>query len=211
MDHDLITKLTGQVIAQMRQRTIPLGISNRHVHLSAKDYQSLFPGQTLKIKKPLGQPGQFAAEQTVSLIGPRGQLKNVRILGPLRGQTQVEISYTDARQIGLTAPLRLSGDLTGSASVTLKSEIGEINLTEGVIIARRHIHMSPLDAAIFGVTQGETVKVGIEGTDRKLIFDDVCIRVAEDMRLEMHIDTDEANAAGIDGGQAVARLLLTKR
>lgn len=89
MDHDLITKLTGQVIAQMRQRTIPLGISNRHVHLSAKDYQSLFPGQTLKIKKPLGQPGQFAAEQTVSLIGPRGQLKNVRILGPLRGQTQV--------------------------------------------------------------------------------------------------------------------------
>lgn len=211
MDHDLITKLTGQIIAQMRQRTIPLGISNRHVHLSAKDYQSLFPGQTLKIKKPLGQPGQFAAEQTVSLIGPRGQLKNVRILGPLRGQTQVEISYTDARQIGLTAPLRLSGDLTGSASVTLKSEIGEINLTEGVIIARRHIHMSPLDAAIFGVTQGETVKVGIEGTDRKLIFDDVCIRVAEDMRLEMHIDTDEANAAGIDGGQAVARLLLTKR
>ena len=211
MDHDLITKLTGQVIAQMRQRTIPLGISNRHVHLSAKDYQSLFPGQTLKIKKPLGQPGQFAAEQTVSLIGPRGQLKNVRILGPLRGQTQVEISYTDARQIGLTAPLRLSGDLTGSASVTLKSEIGEINLTEGVIIARRHIHMSPLDAAIFGVTQGETVKVGIEGTDRKLIFDDVCIRVAEDMCLEMHIDTDEANAAGIDGDQAVARLLLTKR
>ncbi len=211
MDHDLITKLTGQVIAQMRQRTIPLGISNRHVHLSAKDYHSLFPGQTLKIKKPLGQPGQFAAEQTVSLIGPRGQLKNVRILGPLRGQTQVEISYTDARQIGLTAPLRLSGDLTGSVSVTLKSEAGEINLTEGVIIARRHIHMSPLDAAIFGVTQGETVKVGIEGTDRKLIFDDVCIRVAEDMRLEMHIDTDEANAAGIDGGQAVARLLLTKR
>lgn len=211
MDHDLITKLTGQVIAQMRQRTIPLGISNRHVHLSEKDYQSLFPGQTLKIKKPLGQPGQFAAEQTVSLIGPRGQLKNVRILGPLRGQTQVEISYTDARQIGLTAPLRLSGDLTGSVSVTLKSEAGEINLTEGVIIARRHIHMSPLDAAIFGVTQGETVKVGIEGTDRKLIFDDVCIRVAEDMRLEMHIDTDEANAAGIDGGQAVARLLLTKR
>jgi phosphate propanoyltransferase len=211
MDHDLITKLTGQVIAQMRQRTIPLGISNRHVHLSAKDYQSLFPGQTLKIKKPLGQPGQFAAEQTVSLIGPRGQLKNVRILGPLRGQTQVEISYTDARQIGLTVPLRLSGDLTGSVSVTLKSEAGEINLTEGVIIARRHIHMSPLDAAIFGVTQGETVKVGIEGTDRKLIFDDVCIRVAEDMRLEMHIDTDEANAAGIDGGQAVARLLLTKR
>ncbi|HHG0625706.1 TPA: phosphate propanoyltransferase [Klebsiella pneumoniae] len=211
MDHDLITKLTGQVIAQMRQRTIPLGISNRHVHLSAKDYQSLFPGQTLKIKKPLGQPGQFAAEQTVSLIGPRGQLKNVRILGPLRGQTQVEISYTDARQIGLTAPLRLSGDLTGSVSVTLKSEAGEINITEGVIIARRHIHMSPLDAAIFGVTQGETVKVGIEGTDRKLIFDDVCIRVAEDMRLEMHIDTDEANAAGIDGGQAVARLLLTKR
>ena len=179
MDHDLITKLTGQVIAQMRQRTIPLGISNRHVHLSEKDYQSLFPGQTLKIKKPLGQPGQFAAEQTVSLIGPRGQLKNVRILGPLRGQTQVEISYTDARQIGLTAPLRLSGDLTGSVSVTLKSEGGEINLTEGVIIARRHIHMSPLDAAIFGVTQGETVKVGIEGTDRKLIFDDVCIRVAE--------------------------------
>ena len=210
MDNDQVAMLTGQVIAQMRQRTIPLGISNRHVHLSVKDYQRLFPQQPLAVKKALVQPGQFAAEQTVTLKGPRGQLKNVRILGPLRQRTQIEISRTDARSLGITAPLRLSGDLAGSAGITLQSDNGEITLEEGVIVARRHIHMSRLDAAIYGVSQGENVKVEITGTDRKLIFDDVCIRVADDMRLEMHIDTDEANAADIGEGNPTAKLLLAK-
>jgi len=210
MDNDQITLLTGQVIAQMRQRNIPVGISNRHVHLSAKDYQRLFPGQPLTVKKALGQPGQFAAEQTVTLKGPKGRLENVRILGPLRGQSQVEISRTDARLLGVTAPLRLSGDLAGSAGIALVSDTGEITLAEGMIIARRHIHMSRLDAAIFGVKQGEIVNVEIKGTERTLIFGDVCIRVGDDMRLELHIDTDEANAADIGEGKPTARLLLTQ-
>ncbi len=210
MDNDQITLLTGQVMAQMRQRAIPLGISNRHVHLAVKDYQRLFPGQPLTVKKALGQPGQFAAEQAVTLKGPKGRLKNVRILGPLRGQSQIEISRTDARLLGITAPLRLSGDLAGSAGIVLISEAGEITLSEGVIIARRHIHMSRLDAAIYGVTPGEIVNVEIKGTDRKLIFGDVCIRVGDDMQLEMHIDTDEANAADIGEGKPTARLLLTQ-
>lgn len=210
MDNDQVALLTGQVIAQMRQRTIPLGISNRHVHLSVNDYQRLFPGQPLTIKKALGQPGQFAAEQTVTLKGPKGKLSQVRILGPLRGQSQIEISRSDARLLGITAPLRLSGDLAGSAGITLISDDGEITLREGVIIARRHIHMSRLDAAIYGVRPGEIVNVEIQGTGRSLIFGDVCIRVGDDMRLELHIDTDEANAADIGDGRPTARLLLTQ-
>ncbi len=209
MDNDQITLLTGQVMAQMRQRAIPVGISNRHVHLSLQDYQRLFPGQPLAVKKALGQPGQFAAEQAVTLKGPKGQLKNVRLLGPLRGQSQIEISRTDARLLGITAPLRLSGDVAGSAGITLVSDDAEITLAEGVIVAQRHIHMSRLDAAIYGVRPGEIVSVEINGTARTLIFGDVCVRIADDMRLEMHIDTDEANAADIGEGRPVAKLLLT--
>ncbi|WP_213991089.1 phosphate propanoyltransferase [Sodalis sp. dw_96] len=209
MDNKEITLLTDRVIVQMRQRAIPLGISNRHVHLSVKDYQRLFPGQPLTVKNALGQPGQFAAEQAVTLKGPKGQLKNVRLLGPLRSQSQIEISRTDARLLGITAPLRLSGDLAGSTGIILVSDSAEITLAEGVIIARRHIHMSRLDAAIYGVKQGERVNVEIKGTERTLVFGDVCIRVADDMRLEMHIDTDEANAADIGDGKPIAKLLLT--
>src|SRR5476649_1915805 len=208
MDTIHITRLTEQIIAKMRQRAIPIGISNRHAHLSVQDFQRLFPGQALTVKKLLGQPGQFAAEQTVTLKGTKGQLTQVRILGPLREQSQIEISYTDARQLGITAPLRLSGDLAQSAGVTVFSDTAQITLDEGLIIVRRHIHMSPLDAAIFGVKHGEQVKVNILGTARKLIFDDVRIRVADTMQLEMHIDTDEANAAGIGPDQSVAQLLM---
>ncbi|WP_413738133.1 phosphate propanoyltransferase [Sodalis sp. RH21] len=210
MDNDQITLLAGRVIAQMRQRFIPVGISNRHVHLSARDYQRLFAQQPLAVKKNLLQPGQFAAEQTLTLKGPKGRLTGVRILGPLREQSQIEISRTDARLLGITAPLRLSGNLQGTAGITLIGDSGEITLDTGVIIARRHIHMSPLDAAIFGVSQGENVKVEISGTGRKLIFDDVAIRVADGMRLEMHIDTDEANAADIGEGKSTARLILAQ-
>jgi phosphate propanoyltransferase len=209
MNTEHLTLLTEQIIVKMRQRAIPIGISNRHVHLSEQDYQRLFPGQALTVKKMLGQPGQFAAEQTVTLKGAKGTLTQVRILGPLRDHSQIEISYTDARQLGITAPLRLSGDLIHSAGITLLSDATEITLGAGLIIARRHIHMSPLDAAIFGVKSGEVVKVTIQGTDRKLIFDDVCIRVADNMQLEMHIDTDEANAAGIGTSQPIAQLLLS--
>ncbi|WP_413724518.1 phosphate propanoyltransferase [Sodalis sp. RH16] len=204
-----LRSLVENVLLDMQRRPIPLGISNRHLHLSLEDYEHLFPGRPLIFKKDLYQPGQFASEQVVDLVGPKGQLKNVRILGPLRGRSQVEISRTDARLLGLDAPLRLSGDLQDTPGIRLVSASGEMALPHGVIVAQRHIHMSPLDALLFGVKQGDQVRVALRGTGRGLIFDDVAIRVGEHMRLEMHIDTDEANAA--DAGAAGASAVLVGR
>lgn len=200
-----LRSLVENVLLDMRQRPIPLGVSNRHLHLSLEDYEPLFPGRPLIFKKDLYQPGQFASEQVVDLVGPKGTLKNVRILGPLRGRSQVEISRTDARLLGIDAPLRLSGNLDGTPGIRLVSRNGELQLPRGVIVAQRHIHMSPLDALLFGVRQGDSVRVAVQGTARRLIFDDVAIRVGEHMRLEMHIDTDEANAAdaGAPGATAI--------
>nr|WP_318381116.1 phosphate propanoyltransferase [uncultured Enterobacter sp.] len=207
MDKQLVEHAVTQVLDEMRQRPIPLGISNRHVHLSQHDYARLFPGVDVTQKKALLQPGQYAAEQTVTLVGPKGQLKNVRLLGPLRGASQIEVSRTDARTLGIAAPLRMSGDLKGTPGVRVVSPHAEIDLPFGVIVAQRHIHMSPLDALILHVAHGEKVSVAIEGGDRGLIFNDVAVRVSPDMRLEMHIDTDEANAAGADDPHAFARLV----
>ncbi|WP_314138174.1 phosphate propanoyltransferase [Buttiauxella noackiae] len=207
MDKRLVEHAVTQVLDEMRQRPIPLGISNRHVHLSQHDYARLFPGVDVIEKKALLQPGQYAAEQTITLAGPKGQLKNVRLLGPLRGVSQIEISRTDARLLGIAAPLRMSGDLRGTPGVRVISPYAEIALESGVIVAQRHIHMSPLDALILHVAHGDKVAVAIEGGDRRLIFDDVAVRVSPNMRLEMHIDTDEANAAGADSPRAVARLV----
>lgn len=207
MDKQLVEHAVTQVLDEMRQRPIPLGISNRHVHLSQHDYARLFPGVEVSKKKALLQPGHFAAEQTVTLVGPKGQLKNVRLLGPLRGASQIEVARTDARTLGIDAPLRMSGDLKGTPGLRVVSPYAEIELESGVIVAQRHIHMSPLDALILHVAHGEKVSVAIEGGDRRLIFDDVAVRVSPAMRLEMHIDTDEANAAGADDPRAYARLV----
>ena len=206
MDKQLVEQVVTQVLDEMRMRPIPLGISNRHIHLSQQDYDRLFPGMPVTEKKALLQPGQFAAEQTVTLAGPKGQLHNVRLLGPLRSVSQVEISRTDARTLGITAPLRMSGNLSGTPGVKLISPWAEIDLDSGLIVALRHIHMSPLDALVLRVAHGDTVSVVIEGSGRRTLFDDVAVRVAPDMRLEMHIDTDEANAAGADDPHAVAHL-----
>ncbi|HCT4299818.1 TPA: phosphate propanoyltransferase [Klebsiella quasipneumoniae] len=207
MNKELLQSTVSKVLDEMRQRPIPLGVSNRHIHLSAEDYERLFPGHPISEKKALLQPGQYAAEQTVTLVGPKGQLKNVRLLGPLRSVSQVEISRTDARTLGIAAPLRMSGNLKGTPGIRLVSPFGELELSTGVIVAQRHIHMSPLDALILRVSHGDRVSVAIEGDERGLIFDNVAIRVSPDMRLEMHIDTDEANAAGADNPQAFARLV----
>ncbi len=207
MEKELVKNAVCHVLDEMRQRPIPLGVSNHHLHLSAADYQALFPNQPLAVKKELKQPGQFAAEQTVTIAGPKGHLKNVRILGPLRSQSQIEVSRTDARSLGVTAPLRLSGKLSETPGIKVISPFGEITLTEGVIVALRHIHMSPLDALIYGVQHGDAVKVAIQGSSRKTIFDDVAIRVSPEMTLEMHIDTDEANAADVDNPKAFATLV----
>ncbi|EMP6173121.1 MULTISPECIES: phosphate propanoyltransferase [Citrobacter] len=210
MDKQLLETTVSKVLNELRDRPIPLGVSNRHIHLNAEDYARLFPGHPISEKKGLLQPGQYAADQTVTLVGPKGQLKNVRLLGPLRSTSQVEISRTDARTLGIAAPLRMSGNLKGTPGIRLVSPFGELELTSGVIVAQRHIHMSPLDALILRVAHGDSVSVAIEGTDRRLIFDNVAVRVSPDMRLEMHIDTDEANAAGADDPNAFVTLVTER-
>ncbi len=184
-------------------KTIPVGVSARHVHLSQKDLEILFgEGYQLTPKKPLSQPGQYAAEETVEVVGPKRSLPTVRILGPVRGQTQVELSLTDCFTIGVTAPVRESGDIKGSGSVTLVGPKGQVTLEEGVIVAGRHIHMHPDDAKRFGVTDKQRVRVKTEG-ERAMIMENVIVRVRDDFALEMHIDTDEANAAGLANGATV--------
>ncbi|MDU2944644.1 MAG: phosphate propanoyltransferase [Citrobacter sp.] len=207
MDKQQLETTVTKVLDEMRERPIPLGISNRHIHLCAEDYDRLFPNLPISEKKELLQPGQYAADQTVTLVGPKGQLKNVRLLGPLRSTSQVEISRTDARTLGIAAPLRMSGSIEGTPGVRLISPFAELDLASGVIVAQRHIHMSPLDALILRVSHGDKVSVAINGDERRLIFDNVAVRVSPDMRLEMHIDTDEANAAGADNPQAFATLV----
>lgn len=207
MDKQQLETTVTKVLDEMRERPIPLGISNRHIHLCAEDYDRLFPNHPISEKKELLQPGQYAADQTVILVGPKGQLKNVRLLGPLRSTSQVEISRTDARTLGIAAPLRMSGSIEGTPGVRLISPFAELDLASGVIVAQRHIHMSPLDALILRVSHGDKVSVAINGDERRLIFDNVAVRVSPDMRLEMHIDTDEANAAGADNPQAFATLV----
>ena len=209
MDKQQLETTVTKVLDEMRERPIPLGISNRHIHLCAEDYDRLFPNHPISEKKELLQPGQYAADQTVTLVGPKGQLKNVRLLGPLRSTSQVEISRTDARTLGIAAPLRMSGSIEGTPGVRLISPFAELDLASGVIVAQRHIHMSPLDALILRVSHGDKVSVAINGDERRLIFDNVAVRVSPDMRLEMHIDTDEANAAGADNPQAFATLVLS--
>ncbi|MGC6204975.1 MULTISPECIES: phosphate propanoyltransferase [unclassified Citrobacter] len=210
MDKQQLKSTVTKVLDEMRGRPIPLGISNRHIHLCTEDYVRLFPNQPISKKKGLLQPGQYAAEQTVTLVGPKGQLKNVRLLGPLRSASQVEISRTDARTLGIAAPLRMSGNIQGTPGIRLVSPFAELDLTSGVIVAQRHIHMSPLDALILRVSHGDKVSVAINGDERRLIFDNVAVRVSPDMRLEMHIDTDEANAAGADNPQAFATLVTSQ-
>ena len=172
--------------------------SARHLHLSQKDIDTLFgAGYVLTNKKDLSQPGQFACEEKVEVIGPKGSLK-MSILGPARPASQIEISLSDARALGLTPPIRESGDIAGTPGCTLKVGENTVELSEGVIVAKRHIHMTPADAAEYGVADKEIVKVRID-TDRPLIFDDVVVRVSEKFALAMHLDTDEANAAACRG------------
>ena len=169
--------------------------SARHVHVSPADLAILFgEGSQLTKKKDLSQPGQFACEERVAVIGPKNSFPAVSILGPERKQTQVEISASDARAIGVSCPVRESGDLAGSAGCKIVGPKGEIEISEGVIIAKRHIHMTPADAEKYGVEDKQIVSVKIDSPDRSLIFGDTVVRVSDSYALAMHIDTDEANA-----------------
>jgi len=174
--------------------------SARHVHVTQETLEKLFgAGFKLSVRKELSQPGQFASGEKVEVVGPKGTLK-CSILGPVRKENQVELSFTDARTLGVVAPVRESGDIAGSAAVKLVGPAGEVELTEGAIVAKRHVHMTPEDAKNFGVENGEVVKVQVlNDTGRKLVFDDVVIRVSSSYALAMHIDTDEANAGALFG------------
>ena len=185
--------------------TIPVGISNRHIHLTREHLDILFgPGYELTPAKDLSQPGQYACKETCTLIGPSMRsIENVRILGPLRKASQVEISVTDSYVLKVKPPVRESGNIAGSAPITIVGPKGILTLKEGCIIANRHIHMSPADAAHFGVKDGDVIDVdAFSGTKRTRWFD-VQIRVSDKFRLEMHVDTDDANAMGFKNGSTV--------
>ncbi len=170
--------------------------SARHVHLSKADLETLFgEGYELTIKKDLSQPGQYACAERVDVVGPKKSIPGVSILGPTRNATQVEISLTDARSIGVAAPIRESGDIAGSGACKLVGPKGEVEITEGVIAAKRHIHMTPADAEECGVKDKDVVSVKIDTDGRSLVFGDVVCRVSPSFALAMHIDTDESNAA----------------
>jgi putative phosphotransacetylase len=173
--------------------------SARHLHVTQQDLEKLFgAGHQLTPKKELSQPGQYASEEKVTVVGPKGELK-MTILGPTRSSTQVEVSLTDARTLGLKTPVRESGDIAGSAACKLVGPAGEVELKEGVIAAKRHIHMHPDDAARFGVQDKQVVGVRITTDGRSLVFDDTVVRVNPTYALAMHIDTDESNAAAATG------------
>ncbi|MBI0580742.1 phosphate propanoyltransferase [Neobacillus cucumis] len=207
MNEQAIRTIVEEVIQQLfkkdsRPNTIPMAVSARHCHLSQTDLETLFgKGYELTKKAELSQPGQFAANETVVIVGPRGSIEKVRILGPARSLTQVEVSKTDAVKLGVNPPIRESGNIAGSAPITLVGPKGSIYKNEGLIIAQTHIHMHPDDAVHFGVENGEYVRIRTEG-ERPVSFEKVLIRVSPRYRLEMHIDTDEANAGLITSGQS---------
>lgn len=185
------------------KKLVPVGISNRHLHLSQADIDVLFgPGHQLTNFKDLKQPGQYACDEKVDLVGPKGVIKGVRVLGPARKQSQVEISITDSFILGVKPPVRSSGDLAGSPGVKLVGPKGEVAIPEGVIAAERHIHMHTSEAEAFGLKDKDIVQVKVDG-HRGIIFDNVLVRVHPEFALEFHVDVDEGNAAGLQNGQEV--------
>lgn len=188
--------IAEQADAVRQPKAIPISVSARHIHLTQASVEALFgPGHRLTPRNDLSQPGQFACEETLTIIGPKRSIEGVRVLGPTRPKNQVEISRTDEFWLGVDAPVRRSGDVANSPGITLQGPAGTLTLTEGLICAARHIHMTPEDAEAFGVAHGERVEVRVDSNGRDLVFGDVLIRVSPKYALEMHVDTDEANAA----------------
>ena len=204
---ELVKKIVAEMEATPAKSTneIPVGISNRHIHLSQQDVETLFgAGYQLTPLKDLSQPGQYACKETLTLVGPSMRaIEGVRVLGPVRKNSQVEISKTDSFQLKVNPPVRESGKTEGSAPVTIVGPKGVVSLKEGCIIANRHIHMSPDEAAVFGVKDCDYIDVDVCSGTRKTRWFDVQIRVHKDFRLEMHVDTDDANSAGIKNGSTV--------
>lgn len=182
---------------------VPIEISNRHVHLTQEHVEALFgPGHSLTPAKALSQPGQFACEETVTLVGAKGSLSGVRVLGPIREQSQVELATTDTFKLGVRPPVRDSGDLAGTPGLELIGPEGSVILSSGVVVAARHIHMTPSDAAQYGLLDGTHVRVEIPGP-RGGVLNNVLVRISRNSHLNMHIDTDEGNAFSVRNGDAV--------
>lgn len=189
--------------------TVPVGISNRHIHLSQEDLETCFgKGYQLTPIKDLSQPGQYACKETMTIVGPKGAIEKVRVLGPVRSSSQVEILASDNFKLGTEAPLRISGDITGSAPITIVGSKGSVYLKEGAIVAKRHIHMNPDQARRYGVENGEIVAIKVEGM-RGGLYHDVVIRASDSCYLDCHIDTEEANAMGI-GPKTVVTIVKYK-
>lgn len=177
---------------------IPIGISNRHIHLSQADMDALFgPGYQMTKIKDLSQPGQYACKETVTICGPKGAIEKVRILGPVRGKTQAELLAGDCFKLGIAAPSRLSGDLQGTPGLTIVGPKGSVQTSEGAIVAQRHIHMTPQDAQRFGVCDGDIVSIQVEGP-RGGLYSNVAVRANDASALECHLDTEEANAMSLN-------------
>ena len=198
---EIVKKILGEYGGKEDAKEIPVGVSNRHIHLSREHVEVLFgKGYELTPLKELSQPGQYACKETLTLIGPSLRpIENVRVLGPVRRASQVEISTTDSYVLKVKPPVRESGKIDGSAPITIVGPKGVVELQEGCIIANRHIHMSPSDARVFGISDGDTLTIDVDGKRRTRWYD-VQVRVHEDFRLEMHVDTDDANSAGIGNG-----------
>ncbi len=206
-----VVQAVNQVREEMSENAtgpIPLGISNRHIHLSQKDLEVLFgTGYQLTNIKELVQPGQYACKETLTVCGPKGAIEKVRVLGPVRKQTQVEILAGDTFKLGVKGEVRMSGVLAGTPGITLVGPRGSVQIPEGVMVAQRHIHMSSEDAVRFGVTDGQIVDMECDGT-RAGMLHDVVIRANDTSRLECHLDTEEANALGLN---ANSKLRIVKK
>ena len=189
---------------KLKDGKIVAGVSARHLHLSEIDLKALF-GEKAQLTpiKDLGQPGQYASEEKVKVIGPKGVFESVRVLGPVRKDTQIEVSLTDAYKLGVIPPVRDSGDIEGTPGVKLEGPAGEVNLEKGLILAKRHIHMTPEDSVKFDVKDKDMVSVLCDTEGRKTIFQDVLIRVSPKYALEFHVDTDEANASFLKTGDEI--------
>ena len=204
----LVSLVTQAVQAQLRlqDRQVPVGISMRHIHLSRREVDALF-GRTYQLTplRPLSQPGQLACQECLDVIGPKGVLHKVRVLGPERSAAQVELAQTDCRAIGVNAPVRSSGSTDGTPGVLLQGPKGVLSLPQGVIIADRHLHMNPAQAAAFGLADGDIVRVRVDG-GKPGILDGVLVRAGERYELDLHLDTDDANAFQLRQGQLVTVL-----
>lgn len=189
------TSVLMAIRQQAGTRYVPVGISNRHVHLSKQDLETLFgPGYQLTPIKPLSQPEQFASKETVTVVGPKGKIEKMRVLGPVRGQTQIEISITDSFALGVKPSIRMSGKLADTPGARIIGPFGEVTVPEGVIVAARHLHMSAHEAEVYGLQNGQNVSLRVPG-ERALVFENVVVRCGDGHELEVHIDVDEANAA----------------